>query len=128
MATLVKMTDTKEPQLMTVVMSDSDVYDVLYAAININVVRLTDGSYEWDSLVLPDFALDNIYRADLNTKKAVLIAHIVKAYYDDNKMIAILNNYLADPNEEHQKEFEDLQKIRKLAKETVSEIIRNRLF
>lgn len=128
MATLVKMTDTKEPQLMTVVMSDSDVYDVLYAAININVVRLTDGSYEWDSLVLPDFALDNIYRADLETKRAVLIAHIVKAYYDDNKMTAILNNYLADPTDEHKKEFEDLQKLRRLAKETVTKIIKNKLF
>ena len=128
MATLVKMTDTKEPQLMTVVMSDSDVYDVLYAAININVVRLTDGSYEWDSLVLPDFALDNIYRADLETKRAVLIAHIVKAYYDDNKMTAILNNYLADPTDEHKQEFEDLQKLRRLAKETVTKIIKNKLF
>jgi hypothetical protein len=128
MATLVKVTDTKEPELMTVVMSKNDAYDVLYAAININVVRLTDGSYEWDSLVLPDFALDNIYRADLETKRAVLIAHIIKAYYDDNKMTAILNNYLADPTDEHKQEFEDLQKLRRLAKETVTKIIKNKLF
>lgn len=128
MATLVKVTDTKEPELMTVVMSKNDAYDVLYAAININVVKLTDGSYEWDSLVLPDFALDNIYRTDLETKRAVLIAHIIKAYYDDNKMTAILNNYLADPTDEHKQEFEDLQKLRKLAKETVTKIIKNKLF
>lgn len=128
MATLVKVTDTKEPELMTVVMSKNDAYDVLYAAININVVKLTDGSYEWDSLVLPDFALDNIYRTDLETKRAVLIAHIIKAYYDDNKMTAILNNYLADPTDEHKQEFEDLQKLRRLAKETVTKIIKNKLF
>ena len=126
MATLVKNKDNKYPNIMTVVKDDND---VLFASVNLNIVQLSDNTYEWDALVLPDFALNNIYRADTETKKSVLIAHIIKAYYNDNQMTAILSNYLMDPNDEHYAhEFKEMQKVRSIAKETVKEIIKNRLF
>lgn len=125
MAKLVRMEDVNEPSLMTVV-SNKDEYT--YASINLNIERVENG-YTWDALVLPDFALDNIHNADDDMKYKVFIAHIVKGYYDDNDMDAILNNYLSDmTNENYKAEFDKLQSIRKTAKEVSKLIVTNKLF
>lgn len=125
MAELVKMSDTKEPSLMTIV-SNGD--ELVYASINLNI-EYVDNLYMWDALVLPDFALENIHNAESEMKRSVLIAHIIKGYYNDNDMTAILNNYLSDmSNEKYKAEFDDLQKIRKIAKEIGTHIVANKLF
>ena len=126
MAELVKMIGENEPSIMTIVKNDSD---MLYASINLNVCKNMNGTYEWDALVLPDFALNNIHNADSETKRSVLIAHIIKGYYDDNKMSAIINNYLMDQEDtKHKLEFDEMQKVRKLAKEIANYIVTNNLF
>ena len=125
MAELVKMSDKNEPSLMTIV-SNGD--ELVYASINLNI-ECVDNLYIWDALVLPDFALENIHNAEPEMKRSVLIAHIIKGYYNDNDMAAILNNYLSDmTNEKYKAEFNDLQKIRKIAKEIVTHIVANKLF
>jgi hypothetical protein len=125
MAELVKMSDKNEPSLMTIV-SNGD--ELVYASINLNI-ECVDNLYIWDALVLPDFALENIHNAEPEMKRSVLIAHIVKGYYNDNDMAAILNNYLSDmTNEKYKAEFNDLQKIRKIAKEIGTHIVANKLF
>ena len=128
MATLVKMNASVEPELMTISTS-KDKSTVTAAAINVNVLKLTDGTYEWDQLVLPAFAVNNIHIADETTKYNVLVSHIIKAYYNDNMMTAILNNYLLDPEDSaHLKEFNAMQKVRKLAKETAKKIVADKIF
>ena len=126
MAKLTKGTGEKLPSIMTIRQVDTD---IVYASINLNIVQLTDGTYEWDQLELPDFALNNIHNADDDTKYSVLIAHIVKAYYNDNQMMAIINNYLLNPEyEAFKNDFDKMQKVRLLAKATANEIITNKIF
>ena len=126
MAQLVKSEGAIAPSLMTIVMNENE---YVYAAINLNIVLRDDHMYEWDHLVLPDFALDNIHNTDADTKYKVLVTHIIKAYYDDNSMTAILNNYLLDPEDTDSKaEFLKMQNVRKIAKDTAKEIIRNNIF
>lgn len=126
MAKLTKGSGEILPSIMTIHQVDDD---ITYASINLNIVPLTDGTYIWDKLELPDFALNNIHTADNDTKYSVLIAHIVKAYYNDNQMTAIINNYLLDPEDESFKnDFNKMQSIRILAKNTAKEIITNKIF
>lgn len=126
MATLVKCKDDIQPDILTIVKSGDDNYT--FVSINVNIAKTEDG-YVWDSLVLPDFALNNIHNADLNTKYGVLVAHIVKAYYDDNRTTAILSNYLSDMNNpEYKSEFDELQQIRRMAKDTAKHIIQLNTF
>lgn len=130
MAKLIKKNGQEKPELMTVrKYGTADNIDIIYASINVNIVELTDGTFDWDCLELPEFALNNIHNADNDTKYSVLVSHIIKAYYNDNQMTAIMNNYLLDSsNEDYIKYFNDMQKIRKLAKDTANEIITNKLF
>lgn len=134
MAQLVKMNGYNDPSIMTVEYAleniNNEVYQrLVFAAINLNIVINEDGSYEWDSLVLPDFALENISNAPDDIKRDVLIAHIIKGYYDDNKMTAIQNNYLLDPEDTESKaEFLKMQNVRKVAKDAAKYIVANRLF
>jgi hypothetical protein len=126
MAKLTKGSGETLPSIMTIQQVDDD---VTYASINLNIVPLTDGTYVWDKLELPDFALNNIHNADDETKYSVLIAHIVKAYYNDNQMTAIINNYLLDPEDEAFKnDFNKMQSIRILAKKTAKDIVTNKIF
>lgn len=126
MAKIIKSNSDKKPELMSVYYSKDN--NVLYAAINLNVTE-SDSVYYWDELVLPDFALNNIHNAPNDIKYEVLVAHIVKAYYNDNQMTAILSNYLSDmENEKYKAEFDELQKLRKVAKETARLIILKSLF
>jgi hypothetical protein len=126
MATLVKCKDTNKPDVLTVEKNSKD--EFAFVSINVNINKVGD-EYEWDSLILPDFALNNIHNADLNTKYGVLVAHIVKAYYDDNRTTAILSNYLLDTNNaEYKSEFDELQQIRRMAKDTAKHIIQLNIF
>ena len=126
MGKLIKAIDTVKPQIMTINYIE-DKYT--YVSINLNICLLTDGTFAYDKIELPDWALNNIHEADDETKYSVLIVHIINAYYNEHQMTAILSNYMVEPdNEKYVKEFNDMQKIRKLAKDTANEIITNKLF
>ena len=125
MAKLVKASGAEMPNIVTVKFVDNI---PVYASINLNIVFEND-KYVWDSLVLPEFALENIHNAPPKIKTDVLIAHIIKGYYNDNQMTAIINNYLIDSeNEEYKSEFLRMQNVRKVAKETSKYIVSNGLF
>lgn len=51
-----------------------------------------------------------------------IVNGIISAKYPQDKMQAIINNYLIDPNEEHTKEFQDMQEWRSFAKEYAKNI------
>ena len=126
MATLVKSTSATCPEIITVRCNNDD---YSYVAININICKTTNGIYEYVEIVLPEFALNNIHNADLETKYSVLVAHIIKAYYNDNQALAVLGNYLLDQeNDKYKTEFDTYQKVRQIAKDTAKEIIRNNMF
>lgn len=125
MATLTRGYGSMSPELMTIE-RDDDI--ILYASINLNIEN-NNGIYEWDAIVLPEHALNEIHKTDKDTKYSVLIAHIVKAYYNDHQMSAIVNNYIMDTeDEDHKAEFLEMQRIRKLAKDTAKQIIRYNIF
>jgi hypothetical protein len=125
MANLTKGYGSISPELMTIERSDNE---ILYASINLNI-ECINGKYEWDEIVLPEYALNEIHKADKDIKYSVLIAHIIKAYYNDHQMSAIVNNYIMDTDdEEHKNEFLEMQRIRKLAKDTAKQIIRYNIF
>ena len=125
MANLTRSFGSMAPELMTIERNGDD---MVYASINVNVEQ-NNGRYEWDELVLPDFALNEIHNADKDIKYSVLIAHIIKAYYNDHQMSAIVNNYIMDTDdEEHKAEFMEMQRIRKLAKDTAKTIIKYNIF
>jgi hypothetical protein len=128
MAQLTISRGENKPSLMTTVFDDNN--KPLYASINLHIKsnNIEEG-YIWDELTLPEFALSNIHNAPEDIKYNVLVAHIVKAYYDDNKMTAVLSNYLSDmTNTKYKKEFDDLQNLRKEAKESAKYIVENKLF
>ena len=51
---------------------------------------------------------------------------LIKFIYADKQMFAIINNYLLDPNDETAKsEFDEMQIVRKEAKEIAKEILAN---
>jgi hypothetical protein len=126
MAKLIKSTGEVLPDIMTIKKHENN---LTYASININIVQNTDGTYDWDCLELPKFAINNIHNANNEIKYGVLTAHIIKAYYNDNQMDAIINNYLLDPeNENYKADFNNMQKIRILAKNTAKEIINSNIF
>lgn len=125
MANLTRGFGSESPEIMTIKKIDDN---IIYASININVENINN-RYEWDELVLPEFALNDIHKADKDTKYGVLIAHIIKAYYNDHQMSAIVNNYIMDTeDEDHKAEFMEMQRIRKLAKDTAKQIIRYNIF
>ena len=126
MAKLIKSQGLEEPNVVTVVYNSDK--SVSYASININIEKISTG-YVWDELVLPEFALDNIQNATYEVKQNVLISHIIKAYYDDNKMAAVINNYLADQEDpDYKSEFLCMQNVRKVAKQVAKHIVSNGLF
>ena len=125
MAKLIKASGLEMPNIITAEFVDQI---PVYVSINLNI-KLEDNKYVWDELVLPDFALENIHNASPNIKTDVLIAHIIKGYYDDNQMTAVINNYLIDSeNEEYKLEFLAMQNVRKVAKDTAKYIVSNGLF
>ena len=125
MARLVKMTGDDKPANMTIEMNNNT---PIFAAINANIEPYGDG-YVWDALVLPEFALTNIYNADKATKYKVLVSHIIKAYYTDGDVTAVLANYMVDPdNAKYKTEFDELQACRKMAKNLANNIVNTGMF
>ena len=125
MAKLIKASGLESPSIITVEYLEKM---PVYAAINLNI-KLEDDKYTWDELVLPDYALLNIHKANPEIKYNVLTSHIIKGYYDDNKMTAVINNYLADQEDpDYKSEFLRMQNVRKVAKETAKYIVSNGLF
>ena len=65
-------------------------------------------------------------RVPLTYNYAILVSTIIKEKYSDDKMQAIINNYLMDITDtEHKQEFIDMQQWRAHAKEIAKEIINN---
>lgn len=127
MAILKKNSGVESPTLMTV-LYDEKTKEPTYASINVNIEQ-TDEGYTWDELMIQDFAVVNVHNAPTDFKHDILISHVVKAYYNDNQMTAILNNYLLDPdNEKYKAEFDKMQGVRKLAKACAKQIIEENLF
>lgn len=127
MAKLNKKIGNTNPGKITIIVSADNKYE--YVSINNRVEMLSDNTWTWDALELPEFAFDAIHAADDDTKYKVLLTHVVKAYYDDNDEMAVLANYLSDPTKEKYKsEFAELQKCRAEAKILASFIVNNRLF
>ena len=52
-----------------------------------------------------------------------LVSAIIKSHFNDDKIQAIINNYLLDSSEEHVKEFNELQEWRKRAKQISKDIL-----
>ena len=81
----------------------------VYVPINIEEFSLEDGQklYRWEYVELKSY--------DYNYKG--LIKVLVWRKYDISDTIAIMLNYMSDPeNEDYKKEFEDLQSWRKYVK------------
>lgn len=128
MAHLNKKTDNYDPGILSVIL-DPETNEYIYVSINNNIMKHDDSIWSWDALELPDFALYAIHNADNDTKYKVLIAHIVKAYYDANDEMAVIANYIGNPeNNKYKSEFEELQKCRADAKVLAKYIIANKLF
>ena len=53
----------------------------------------------------------------------VLVKHFIRQYYSADRVEAILNNKLAEPSEEHEADFNDLQSCRASAKEYAKRVL-----
>ena len=82
--------------------------------VNYNIRFNTDMKcWEWDTaFVEGSLTYDKIVNA------------IVSSKYPQDKMQAIINNYLIDPTEDHVAEFKQMQDFRKNAKEYAKEILK----
>lgn len=54
---------------------------------------------------------------------SVLVKHFIRQYYSADRVEAILNNKLAEPSEEHEADFNDLQSCRASAKEYAKSVL-----
>lgn len=73
-----------------------------------------DGTYKYQTYTLKPAVLD--YDSIVNA--------IISKEYPDDKMQAIINNYLLDPsNEDTTKEFNDMQAFRKKAKDWAKDLL-----
>lgn len=76
-----------------------------------------DQSQEWEWSQFPLFPDNGDYYGNL-------VSQLVKSKYDKNRMEAIINNYLDDPdNEEHNSEFKEMQNWRKECKKIARECV-----
>ena len=89
------------------------VYTINY---NIKEVALGfGGKYRYNTITLPVGQYD----------RATVISAIIRHKYSDDKMQAIINNYLLDPNnEEVVKEFIEMQEYRRFAKSLADDFIK----
>ena len=69
------------------------------------------GLYQWEVVRVDEMKYDK------------LVSAIIKSHFNDDKIQAIINNYLLDSSEEHVKEFNELQEWRKRAKQIAKEIL-----
>lgn len=103
------MNSTVKPSLVdTYVISGQRRYDV-----NINVVY-DNGLYHWDQIQIPVGKFDY----------SGVVDSLITFVYPNDKMQAIVNNYLLDPNDSTAVgEFNKMQNWRKTAKELAKEIL-----
>lgn len=82
--------------------------------INLNIVEVRYGWYEWDSYDIPlgKFTYEGI------------IDELITYKYPNDKMQAVINNYLLEPeNEEYITAFSEMQSWRKEAKEIAKQAL-----
>ena len=82
--------------------------------INLNIVEVRYGWYEWDSYDIPlgKFTYEGI------------VDTLISYKYPIDKMQATINNYLLDPEDEYAvKEFNEMQVWRKEAKEIAKQAL-----
>lgn len=81
--------------------------------ININITESGDG-FEWDSIVTKPG--DMFY--------GEIVSDIIRLNYSDDEMIAIINNYLDDmENQTYLTKFKEMQSWRKFSKQTAKDSI-----
>lgn len=67
--------------------------------------------FQWNSVRVNNLIYDEIVSA------------IIRDKYSNDKMQAIINNHLMEPDEEHIKEFQEMQEWRKFAKSYAKELL-----
>ena len=65
---------------------------------------------------LQDLIDTSITDKDIEDTYGALVKHFIRQYYSADRVEAILNNKLAEPSEEHEADFNDLQSCRASAK------------
>lgn len=72
---------------------------------------------------LQDLIDTSITDKDIEDTYGALIKHFIRQYYSSDSVEAILNNKLAEPSEEHEADFNDLQSCRASAKAYAKQLL-----
>ncbi len=72
---------------------------------------------------LQDLIDTSITDKDKQNTYGVLVSKFIRQYYPEDRVEAILNNKLADPTEQHQADFDELQVCRAAAKIYAKELL-----
>jgi hypothetical protein len=84
-----------------------------YRTVNFNVMEVGDG-YEWESIEIPLTKFDY----------AGIVDALIQHKYPIDKMQAVINNYLLDPNDDYAiSEFNAMQAWRKESKEIAKQAL-----
>lgn len=90
---------------------------VSMVTIPYNIIEVSPGVYTWKDITIK--SIDYNYGGIVNT--------LISMKYSQDAMIAIINNYLLDPNDaDANKEFIEMQEFRKSVKEIAKQIIANK--
>ena len=96
--------DTNKPEVTNEIINGAMYMNVPY------IISEEDGVYKYIIFSMP--------RSEYNYDS--LVSNIIDLHYRTREMFAIMNNYLTEPdNEKYKKEFDELQTVRKNAKEYV---------
>lgn len=60
---------------------------------------------------------------DRQNTYGILVNKFIRQYYNEDRVEAIINNKLAEPNVKHSKEFDDLQAFRKQCKQEAKRLL-----
>lgn len=102
------MTGPRKPDFVTFRVNVKRIYGV-----NVNITE-ENGSWSWDRIELTPGIIDY----------GEIVSKLIRLKYSDDSMTAIINNYLDSPeDQEHLKEFNEMQEWRKKSKETAKEAI-----
>ena len=94
---------------------ESDVYNIVIS-FNENPIHTEEcDMYEYDV----------VYVQKNELSYSNIVSTIIRDQYSDDKMQAIINNYLLDGSDEHVFEFNELQSWRKQAKEVAKKVLEN---
>lgn len=83
-------------------------YNINMVRIPYEITKLSEGVYSWKEIIVK-------YS---NFNYGGIVSAIINMVYSNDKMTAIINNYLLDANEESTKEFNEMQEFRSYAKST----------